>query len=299
MSSSLTHDSASATNTTTEEIVPPDVAAKASSSSGGTLEDVPRDEMVVEEEQGSLAMGHVASMGSRQSQPVVDSSPRSSEPATNKPTVSLKKKSKMEALEIEIIEGNATSADDNIIIIENDDSPPNTIPMNKSQDEFDDDLDRVNADMEGLLASSSSNGNNRNKNIKSSSSKTKRFQTKRVTRRPKTSSSCCTDAKCCINNNLERHGNCVVFCPRVFSKTGWGIMGPHWFGPPCCAAVILFASSYFIRHSLTRIGPITSGICTMFTVINIYLLMNTCYRNPGIVMPASDDGSAPSAQHRW
>jgi hypothetical protein len=83
----------------------------------------------------------------------------------------------MEALEIEIIEGNTTADDsaDDMIIIEND-SPPSTIPMNKSQDEFDDDLDRANADMQGLL---SSNGNNRNNN-----KSTKRFQTKRVTRRP-------------------------------------------------------------------------------------------------------------------
>jgi hypothetical protein len=283
MSSSLSHDSAATSTVTTieDDSVPsPDEAAKTLTS--GTLEALPRDEPTAQMEEGSLAMGAVVSMMDRQS---VDS-PQS--PSEKKPAVKI---SKMEALEIDIEENTSKTANE-VKIIEND-SP--SIANNKSQDEFDDDLDRANADMEGLLSSSSTGGRNNSNNSKSS----KRFQTKRVTRRPKISSSPTSlpCAKCCIN--VERHGNCVVFWPSVFAKTGWGIMGPHWFGPPCVAAIILSASSYFIRHALVRIGPITAGICTMFTILNIYFLVNTCYRNPGIVMPAADDDGAPSAQHRW
>jgi hypothetical protein len=283
MSSSLSHDSA-ATSTVEDSAVPlPDEAA-AKTTTSGTLEAAPLDVPTAQQvEGGSLAMEAVASLD-RQS---VDS-PQS--PTEIKSAVKI---SKMEALEIDIEENTLkTLANESI------DSP--SIANNKSQDEFDDDLDRANADMEGLLSSSSSGGRN-NGSSSNNSKSNKRFQTKRVTRRPKISSSSTTTlpcAKCCMG--VERHGNCVVFWPSVFAKTGWGIMGPHWFGPPCVAAIILSASSYFIRHALTRIGPITAGICTMFTVMNIYFLVNTCYRNPGIVMPAADDDDgAPSAQHRW
>jgi hypothetical protein len=307
MSSSLSPDSANTRTSSSERRIvqppaPPDEAA-AATTTNSAADDI-REGAAAEpkslqegEGQGSQQREIVASMEDDRRRPAGDSPqfPTLGRPEDdNTPTLkSNNNNNKMEALEIDIadIEGNNNTA--------------NEIPgiaMTKSQDsELDDDLDRANADMEGLLSSSSGNHNDiRNSN---SSNNKRLYQTKRVTRRPKTSSSTTSlpCEKCCVNG-LERHGNCVVFVPRAyFAKTHWGIMGPHWFGPPCCAALIVSSSMYFIRHAVAKIGPISAGIGILFTVLNLYLLVNTCYRNPGIVMPVGndDDDGAPSAQHRW
>ena len=99
---------------------------------------------------------------------------------------------------------------------------------------------------------------------------------------------------CC--GPIERFGSCIVFLPTVHARTGWGIMGPHWFGPPCVIGVLMAASSYFIRHAWDRVGPITATICTLWTAMILYLLVNAAYRNPGIVRP---DQETPTRQHRW
>lgn len=100
---------------------------------------------------------------------------------------------------------------------------------------------------------------------------------------------------CC--GPAQRFGNCTVFAPAsVYARTGWGIRGPHWFGPPCVACVILAASYYFCRHAYKYIGPVTLGICLLWTALTIYLLINVAYRDPGIVKQGQE---TPTRQHRW
>ena len=99
---------------------------------------------------------------------------------------------------------------------------------------------------------------------------------------------------CC--GPFEKLGTCTIFLPSVFEKTGWGIMGPHWFGPPCVMGVVLAASSFFIKHAFHRVGPITAGICMLWTAVILYLLINSAYRDPGIVRK---DQEPPTKQHRW
>jgi hypothetical protein len=328
MSSSLSPDSAAAAAASTsitrssadEDIVPQPSPPNEAAATKTTISTVASIDTTREAEPKSSSSSQNEETGSQREEVVashrslVDSSPLSptslfgaEQNNQNEESTSLKNKnnhSKMEALEIDfddMEEVNNTSGDDLTQI-------PG-ITMSKSQDssEFDDEfLDRANADMEGLLSSSSNSKNTKSNN---SNNNKRLYQTRRVTRRPKTSSSssdtslpcekCCS---CCINVE-QRHGNCVVFVSRAyFSRTNWGIMGPHWFGPPCCAALIVSSSLYFIRHALAKIGPISASIGVMFTVLNLYLLINTCYRNPGIVMPANendDSNGAPSAQHRW
>lgn len=101
---------------------------------------------------------------------------------------------------------------------------------------------------------------------------------------------------CCCIGPTEQIGNCTVIFPVTFARTGWGIMGPHWFGPPCVAGVLLSASSFFIEHAYKRIGPITTGICILWTTGIIYLLINASFRDPGIVRQGQE---TPTKQHRW
>jgi hypothetical protein len=88
------------------------------------------------------------------------------------------------------------------------------------------------------------------------------------------SSSCCGGG--------HRVGNTRVIFPRIFAQTGWGMVGPQWFGPACVLCLILWASHFFITLSL-KIGPVTTGACILFTLVTIYNLGSASFRDPGIV----------------
>ena len=95
---------------------------------------------------------------------------------------------------------------------------------------------------------------------------------------------------------VEHLGSCTIFLPSVFARTGWGIMGPHWFGPPCVLGILLAACSFFIRHAFNMVGPITGSICILWTAMIVYLLGNSAYRDPGIVRQGQE---SPTKHHRW
>jgi len=88
---------------------------------------------------------------------------------------------------------------------------------------------------------------------------------------------------CGVCSKPERVGNMLVFLPSVFSRSGWGIAGPHWFGPICVLLLLSFASHYFIKISTKHIGPITTAICILWTLATTYHLGNVAYRDPGVV----------------
>jgi len=88
---------------------------------------------------------------------------------------------------------------------------------------------------------------------------------------------------CGLCEKPETVGNMKVFLPSCVARTGWGIAGPHWFGPLCVLLLVGFASHYFIRISTKHVGPITSVICVLFTVACGYNLINVAYRDPGVV----------------
>lgn len=103
----------------------------------------------------------------------------------------------------------------------------------------------------------------------------------------------------------KKIGNMRVFLPVLFEKTGWGIAGPHWFGPFCVLFLIGLASHYFIGISIRRIGPITTSICIIFACACAYNLANVAYRDPGVVklQPGSqrpqDTDEDQRLQFRW
>jgi hypothetical protein len=99
---------------------------------------------------------------------------------------------------------------------------------------------------------------------------------------------------CC--GPTEEVGSSTIVCPGIYARSGWGIIGPHSFGPPCVVAVILSASYGFIHRALTKVGPITGSICILWTLMICYHLINTAYRDPGIVREKNEQ---PTKAHRW
>jgi hypothetical protein len=108
-----------------------------------------------------------------------------------------------------------------------------------------------------------------------------------------------------ICSKAEKVGNMRIFLPAVFFKTGWGIAGPHWFGPFCVLFLVGLASHYFVGISLRRIGPITAAICIIFAAASAYNLANVAFRDPGVVklqpsQPAPHETEGDQRlQYRW
>jgi hypothetical protein len=99
----------------------------------------------------------------------------------------------------------------------------------------------------------------------------------------------------------EKVGNMVIFFPSVFRAHGWGISGPHWFGPLSVLFLLVWLSSHFIRISMERIGPITTTICILFSLASICNLLNVAYRDPGVVklQQTQESDEDQRLQFRW
>lgn len=146
------------------------------------------------------------------------------------------------------------------------------LPMEIEQEEEEDD-DDVDADLERLLASSD-------------------VETAR-TKRPFLSSSSSPSAFCCSGP-----GNTFIIFPRIYRRTGWGICGPHWFGPFFVVLIILWASHYFIKLSL-NIGPITTTICVLATIATTFNLCAVSFHDPGIVTTQTPPDDVDMSRWRW
>eukprot|EP00523_Entomoneis_sp_CCMP467_P001258 CAMPEP_0168754652 /NCGR_PEP_ID=MMETSP0724-20121128/19619_1 /TAXON_ID=265536 /ORGANISM="Amphiprora sp., Strain CCMP467" /LENGTH=379 /DNA_ID=CAMNT_0008803153 /DNA_START=177 /DNA_END=1312 /DNA_ORIENTATION=+ len=219
--------------------------------------------------------------------------------ATATATIATTKARKMQALEIDdndndeemnIVDDTASSQGD-----------PAKDALNISADSEDllsDDDD--DDDMEGLL------DNNRHDQTKKSTKKGKQRNSKTNTqsqqkqKQQKSSSALCS---CCATQKI---GNTTVFWPSRYQQTGWGMAGPHHFGPPAVLAILWAASFHFIRHAFYYVGWITGGICIAFSLTATYYLLDTAFRDPGIVAVHDDDGAAfgqrpapPTRHHRW
>ena len=98
---------------------------------------------------------------------------------------------------------------------------------------------------------------------------------------------------CC---GSKRVGNVVILCQGCHSRTGFGIVGPHWFGPPCVLFIVAWASHHFV-HKATLIGPISTAICVFLMLGTITNLLATSFKDPGVVLgrPAEADLS----DYRW
>jgi hypothetical protein len=135
---------------------------------------------------------------------------------------------------------------------------PIEAPMEIGEDDDDGDDDDLDADLERLLSDVEGTTTSRNQITSQSSS------------------------SCCCGGRYEVTGNTRVIFPRIFARTGWGMVGPHWFGPVCVLLLLAWASHYFIRQSV-KIGPMTTGACILFTLVTMYNLFSASFRDPGVV----------------
>jgi hypothetical protein len=90
-------------------------------------------------------------------------------------------------------------------------------------------------------------------------------------------------SKICDYQKIE-HSNCHVVFPRFFYNSGFGMVGPHWFGPLCILAILAVASYMFTVMGFHNCGPLTGAMSIMFTSMVAYNLLNTSLRDPGLVI---------------
>jgi DHHC palmitoyltransferase len=95
-------------------------------------------------------------------------------------------------------------------------------------------------------------------------------------------------------------GNIRVLSPSLYSFTGgWGVLGPHWFGPPCITAMVLVASYYIIyERCYRRHWYMTMTTCLLLALSTLYYLWSTAYRDPGVILPGTLPDPAPRS-FRW
>jgi len=115
-----------------------------------------------------------------------------------------------------------------------------------------DDMEDLESDMEGLLSDhkEENEGSSHQKNQTNASAQ----QTTSGSNKPPsplvTALLCCC---CCCCSQTNKIGNTTVFWPSLYRKTGWGMMGPHWFGPPTVLTLLWSASYYFIQHAFAKL----------------------------------------------
>mmetsp|Transcript_1732 Transcript_1732/g.2678 ORF Transcript_1732/g.2678 Transcript_1732/m.2678 type:complete len:297 (+) Transcript_1732:104-994(+) len=154
-------------------------------------------------------------------------------------------------------------------------------PMEIEQTGSGDGEEEADDDLEALLGSSDSN-------VASSSATSKQKQKK---------------SRCCCKS--KRVGNIIILCERWHERTGYGIIGPHWFGPFVVLFLVALASKHFVHKAATSVGPISTAICVIFLVLTVYYLFDTSFKDPGVVMRRSssttniEDDNDLSDDHRW
>lgn len=82
---------------------------------------------------------------------------------------------------------------------------------------------------------------------------------------------------------LPRMGNMVVLCPPCFRAVGFGIIGPHWFGPICCLGLLTIATIYFAPKAYHNIGPGSAITCLIFWTVGLVSLCIVSCSDPGVV----------------
>ncbi|KAL7520216.1 hypothetical protein ACHAWX_004955 [Stephanocyclus meneghinianus] len=93
----------------------------------------------------------------------------------------------------------------------------------------------------------------------------------------------------CSDDTRERRlhgsrgpGNMIVLCPQC-SHRGFGIIGPHWFGPICCFGLLTLATIYHASRAYANVGPISALICIIFYIVATVTLAIVSCSDPGIV----------------
>mmetsp|Transcript_41062 Transcript_41062/g.86139 ORF Transcript_41062/g.86139 Transcript_41062/m.86139 type:complete len:196 (-) Transcript_41062:190-777(-) len=87
-----------------------------------------------------------------------------------------------------------------------------------------------------------------------------------------------------------RVGNMIMVLPSCVSRWGFGIMGPHWFGPVACLLLLTIATIHFAPKAYHHIGPISGIICLLFYVHGVVSLCIVTCSDPGVVKSGTGAG---------
>ena len=84
-------------------------------------------------------------------------------------------------------------------------------------------------------------------------------------------------------------GNVFIWSPRCFNQFGFGVIGPHWFGPICVVGLETIATFYYYPLAKNNVGAISAVICVMFYILGLFSLSLVSCSDPGIVNRLEDE----------
>jgi DHHC palmitoyltransferase len=179
---------------------------------------------------------------------------------------------KMEAFEIELLGGVRRPPPDDVDDVTNlgGEGTGGRTPETRSFDEDDD----VFNDMENLLGKEKKKKNTEATNSSDSNARASSTAADRIYCVP------------CLNVKPEMTmGNVQIPSLYVYGYTGgWGVVGPHWFGPPCVVGLLVGATYYFAHlMSFRQHWYWTAAICYYLSLQSLYFLLSAAYRDAGIV----------------
>lgn len=99
----------------------------------------------------------------------------------------------------------------------------------------------------------------------------------------------------------KKIGNMQVLFPEYLGTSGWGVLGPQWFGPACVWLILVVASHFCINRAGT-LGVASVVLCYIFFGASTYFLTDVSLRDPGICMHKEIPETIPSSersQWRW
>ncbi|KAL7436427.1 hypothetical protein ACHAXM_005199 [Skeletonema potamos] len=85
-------------------------------------------------------------------------------------------------------------------------------------------------------------------------------------------------------------GNVFILSPRCYNQFGFGVCGPHWFGPVCCFGLETIATIYYYSLAKNNVGMISAVICLLFYIFGIISLCLVACSDPGIVRSVRGGG---------
>jgi hypothetical protein len=118
--------------------------------------------------------------------------------------------------------------------------------------------------------------------------------------RPRLGNFCCT----LVVEPCQRIGNCRVIFPRLYQRTGFGIVGPHWVGFLSTLTLVIGAGALVTRNAVNisatkSVQSVKPILCIIFTAITSILLCLTGCNNPGIVTEANCGYTGVSSGREW
>ena len=85
-------------------------------------------------------------------------------------------------------------------------------------------------------------------------------------------------------------GNVFILSPRCYNQFGFGVIGPHWFGPVCCFGLETIATIHYYPLAKNNVGMISAVVCLIFYCFGIVSLCLVACSDPGIVKSGETGG---------